>query len=427
MKANIPEVEKKRVVIIGGGFGGLTLARKLVNSNYQTVLIDKNNYHMFQPLFYQVSTSGLEPSSISFPFRKIFQSKKNIHLRLTEVLSVEPHNNRVVTKVGIVNYDYLVLAIGATTNFFGIKGAEELSFPMKSLSEALSLRNSILQNFENILITENPLEQETMLNIVIVGGGPTGVETSGALAEMKRFILPKDYPEIDFNRMNIYLIDRSTQLLKGMSAKSSVKAKQYLENLGVKIFENTSVKDYNGKEVFLSNGLTIKTNIMIWAAGITGNRIEGLPDDSFGPKDRLAVDQHQLVKNCHNIFAIGDIAYMETEKYPEGHPQVAQVAIQQAINLATNLKNISLGKEQKVFRYKDLGSMATVGRNLAVVDLPYISFQGFFAWFVWMFVHLKSILGVRNKLVVFLNWVWNYFTYDQSLRLIISPKVRDKK
>jgi NADH dehydrogenase len=427
MKANIPEVEGKRVVVIGGGFAGLTLTRKLIKTNFQTVLLDKHNYHMFQPLFYQVATAGLEPSAISFPFRKVFQSKKNIHVRKTEVLSIEPHNNRVITKVGIVNYDYLVIAAGATTNFFGNNYIEENSYPMKSVSEALGLRNSILQNFENILFTEDPTDQEGMMNFVIVGGGPTGVETSGALAEMKRFVLPKDYPEIDFNKMNIYLVEASPRLLSGMSEASSKKAYQYLMKLGVKVWLNASVDSYDGKTAHLSNGAVIRSNSLIWAAGVRGNSINGLYPDSFGKGGRIIVDDFQLVKNYANIFAVGDISLMATQQYPSGHPQVAQVAIQQAENLAKNLVRIQNNQKLTPFHYKNLGNMATVGRNLAVVDLPFARFQGFFAWLVWMFVHLKSILGVKNRVIVFINWFWNYLTYDQSLRLIIKPKMKEKK
>lgn len=427
MKANIPEVERIRVVVVGGGFAGLSLARKLVKTDYQTVLIDKHNYHMFQPLFYQVATAGLEPSAISFPFRKVFQSKKNIHIRVTEVLSIEPHNNRVITKVGIVNYDYLVIAVGATTNFFGNETIEEKSFPMKSVSEALALRNNILQNFEYRLISEDPGEQEGMMNFVVVGGGPTGVETSGALAEMKRFVLPKDYPELDFNRMNIYLVESAPRLLSVMSEISSSKAYQYLMKLGVKVWLNTAVKEYNGTHAYLSNGAVIRTDTIIWAAGVKGNVVNGLNPGSFGKKGRILVNEYNMVKNYTNIYALGDIAEMQSEEYPHGHPQVAQVAIQQAANLAENFKRIRAGKPMKPFKYKNLGSMATVGRNKAVVDLPYAKFQGLGAWLVWMFIHLKSILGVKNRLVVFVNWIWNYMTYDQSLRLIIKPRVREKK
>lgn len=427
MKANIPEVPGKRVVVIGGGFAGLTLTRKLVKTNFQTVLLDKHNYHMFQPLFYQVATAGLEPSAISFPYRKVFQSKKNIHVRKTEVLSIEPENNRVITKVGIVNYDYLVIAVGATTNFFGNGYIEDNAYPMKSVSEALGLRNTILQNFENILFTEDATEKEGMMNFVIVGGGPTGVETSGALAEMKRFVLPKDYPEIDFNKMNIYLVESSPSLLKSMSEVSSKKAYQYLMKLGVKVWLNASVERYDGKIVHLSNGAVIRSNTLIWAAGVKGNPVNGLNTESFGKGGRLLVNEYNQVKDYSNIFALGDISLMTTAEYPNGHPQVAQVAIQQAKNLSKNMVRMQKNQQLAPFKYKNLGSMATVGRNLAVVDLPYARFQGLFAWLVWMFIHLKSILGVKNRLLVFVNWFWNYLTYDQSLRLIIKPKIKEKR
>lgn len=424
MKANIPEVEKKRIVVIGGGFAGLTLASKLVKTKYQSVLIDKHNYHMFQPLLYQVATAGIEPSAISFPFRKVFQSKRNIHIRITEVVRIEPENNRVITRIGIVNYDFLVIAIGATTNYFGNNLIKEKAFPMKSVPEALGLRNTILQNFENILISEDPEEQAGLMNFVVVGGGPTGVETSGALAEMKRFVLPKDYPEIDFNRMNIYLVESSPRLLKGMSDVSSQKAHHYLTKLGVNVWMGTAVKSYDGKIVMLSNGTTIRANTLIWAAGIKGNTLEGIHQEAIGRSDRLIVDETNLVMGYSNIYAIGDIALMVTEKFPNGHPQVAQVAIQQAANLAENFKRKAKGVPFAPFIYRDLGSMATIGRNLAVVDLPFMKFQGFFAWLVWMFIHLKSILGVKNKLLTFINWFWSYITYDQSLRLIIKPKMK---
>jgi NADH:ubiquinone reductase (H+-translocating) len=427
MKANIPEVENKRIVVIGGGFAGLSLCRELVKSNFQVVLLDKHNYHMFQPLFYQVSTAGLEPSAISFPYRKVFQSKTNIHIRKTEVLNIDTAAKKVNTSIGIVNYDYLVVATGATTNFFNNEGFQEKTFPMKSVAEALGLRNSILQTFENILISEDLDEQEGMMNFMVVGGGPTGVETAGALAEMKRFVLPKDYPEIDFNRMNIYLVEASPRLLGGMSQIAAEKAYQYLMKLGVKVWLNAAVKEYNGKEVKLSNGAQMKTETIIWAAGVRGNSPEGLAPESMGRGQRIIVNETNKVKGYDDIYALGDIALMITEKYPSGHPQVAQVAIQQAINLAKNFVREQEQKPLKPFKYNDLGSMATVGRNLAVVDLPYIKFQGWFAWVVWMFVHLKSILGVKNKMLTFINWFWNYITYDQSLRLIIKAKNKPKK
>ena len=422
MKANIPEVKNKRVVVVGGGFAGLTICRELVKTDYQIVLLDKHNYHMFQPLFYQVATAGLEPSAISFPYRKVFQSLNNIHIRKTTVLNVEPENNRVNTTIGIINYDYLIIATGATTNFFGNSELAKMTHPMKSVSEALGLRNTILQTFENILISEDPSEQEGMMNFVVVGGGPTGVETSGAIAEMKKYILPKDYPEIDFNRMNIYLVEASSRLLNGMSDKSGSKAYQYLMRMGVKVWLGAAVSHYDGRVATLSNGLKLKTDNIIWAAGVKANFLEGISSDAMTRGNRVTVDEFNKVKGYNNIFAIGDLAYMETKDYPNGHPQVAQVAIQSGLNVAKNLKNELKGKPSLPFKYKNLGSMATVGRNLAVVDLPFVHFDGFFAWLVWMFIHLKSILGVKNKVLTFINWFWSYWTYDQSLRLIIKAK-----
>lgn len=428
MRANIPEVNEKRIVVIGGGFAGLTLATKLVKTNYQSVLMDMHNYHMFQPLLYQVATAGIEPSAISFPFRKVFQSKKNIHIRVAEVLKIEPEKNRIVTTIGKVRYDYLVIAVGTTSNYFGNEHIRQRSYPMKSISEALGLRNIILQNFENLLISDDPDDIEGKMNFVVVGGGPTGVETSGALAEMKHFILPKDYPEIDFKKMNIYLLDGAPRLLSGMSEVSSKKACQYLQKkLGVKVMLNAAVNGYDGKTVTLSNGDSIRTDTLIWAAGVKGNRLDGLSRDCMGRGDRFMVDEMNRVKGYANIFALGDIALMPTGKYPNGHPQVAQVAIQQAGNLAENFKRMCLGKPLKPFRYRDLGSMATVGRNLAVVDLPFVRFQGFVGWLTWMLIHLKSILGVKNKVLIFINWFWSYITYDQSLRLIIKARSKPKK
>jgi NADH dehydrogenase len=424
MKANIPEVPQKRIVIIGGGFAGLRLLRKLRRQEFQLVLIDRNNYHQFQPLFYQVATAGLEPSAISFPFRKIFQSRKNVYIRMTEVIRIDPEANCIYARIGLVNYDILVIASGADTNYFGNSNLKTLAYPMKSVSEALGLRNRILENYENALITTDPEERQGLLNTVIVGGGPTGVELSGAMAEMKRFILPKDYPEIDFNNMHIYLLEASPALLNGMSQKSSEKAYAYLLKLGVKVWLNSMVRDYDGKNVFLANGSTLRTSTFIWAAGVTGYPPEGLKAGSLSKGNRLLVDNYNRVFGYDNVYAIGDIAIMQQPEYPDGHPQVAQVAIQQATTLAGNLIRLHLGRSLTEFRYKDLGSMATIGRNLAVVDLPFIRFQGFFAWLFWMFVHLMSIVGVKNRLLIFINWLWNYFTYDQSLRLIIRPKVK---
>jgi NADH dehydrogenase len=426
MKANIAETNKKRIVIIGGGFGGLRLARDLRNSDFQIVLLDKNNYHQFQPLFYQVATAGLEPSTISFPFRKIFQKIKNIHIRIAEVNKVNAEKNQLETSIGIVDFDYLVIAIGTDTNFFGNQKMMEKAFPMKSVSEALTLRNSILQNYENALTEENEEKRKGLMNVVVVGGGPTGVEVSGTLAEMKKYILPKDYHELDFKMMQVYLLEGSPKVLNGMSEYASGKAKEYLEKLGVKVSLNAKVKEYDGENVTLEDGKQIATKTVVWAAGVTGNKIEGLPADVVGKANRIIVDRYNKVKGSSNIYALGDIALMTEEKYPNGHPQLAQVAIQQAKLLAKNFKHSSDNKPLKEFYYNDKGSMATIGRNKAVADLPRFHFGGFLAWLVWMFVHLMSIVGGKNRLFAFINWASNYITYDQSLRLIIKTKERKK-
>ena len=420
--AGIPENGKKRVVIIGGGFAGLKLAKSLKKSEFQIVLIDKNNYHQFQPLFYQVATAGLEPSAISFPLRKAFQNQQHIHFRIASLEKVDTENQAIRTDIGQLSYDYLVLALGADTNYFGNQNIKRNAIPMKSLGEAINLRNTILTNFEKALNETEDTVIDSLLNIVIVGGGPTGTELAGALAEMKKYILPKDYPELDFSRMKIYLLEAASKVLNGYSEVSSVKGKKYLDGLGVQVMTDTFVKDYDGKSVLLADGKTIATDTLIWAAGIKGNPVHGLGTDIIGRGGRLKVNTHNLVENHDNIYAIGDIALMSTEKYKNGHPQVAQVAIQQAGLLAKNLKRQAKGQTLKGFKYLDKGSLATVGRNLAVADLPFVSFQGFFAWVLWLFVHLMAILGVKNRLFVFINWAWSYLTYDQSLRLLIKPR-----
>ena len=422
MNANIYKTNKKRIVIVGGGFGGLKLARKLSGSEYQIVLIDKNNYHQFQPLFYQVATAGLEPSAISFPFRKIFQKVKDFHIRITEVDKILPDKNQIKTGIGIINYDFLVIAIGTDTNFFGNTNLMEKAMPMKSVAEALVLRNTILQNYEDALTEDDVETKKGLMNIVVVGGGPTGIEVSGALAEMKKYVLPKDYPELNFKMMHVHLLEGSSKVLASMSEQASKKSKKYLTNLGVKISLNTQVKDYDGFNVYLNDGTTIKTKTLVWSAGVIGNKIEGLDTGLITKANRITVDRFNKVKGYSNIFAIGDIAFMIEDKYPKGHPQLVRVAIQQANLLAKNMNNIFKNKPLKPFTYKDVGSLATIGRNKAVADLPYIKFQGFFAWLVWIFVHLMSIVGVKNRLFVFINWAWNYVTFDQSLRLIIQRK-----
>jgi NADH:ubiquinone reductase (H+-translocating) len=422
MKANIPSSNKPRVVIVGGGFGGLKLAETISNKHYQIVLIDRNNHHQFQPLFYQVATAGLEPSSIAFPFRKIFQKEKDFHFRMAEVNLIQPEEKVIQSSIGLIHYDYLIIATGADSNFFGNQKIADYCLPMKSISEALSIRNTIFQHLEGAITANNETEIKGYLNIVIVGGGPTGVEVAGTLAEMRSTILPKDYPEMDFSKMKIYLIEGAPRVLNSMSEVSSVKAKLYLTQLGVEVIEKTVVEDYDGETVCLKGGETIPSKTLIWAAGIKGNQIDGLPESVYVGGGRLMVDSFNQVKGCEGVFALGDVACMVSESFPKGHPQMAQPAIQQGKNLAKNLNGLAFKKQMKPFSYTNLGSMATVGRNKAVVELPNYKFQGFFAWFVWMVVHLKSILGIKNKFMVFLNWVWNYFTYNLSLRLIIIPR-----
>jgi len=422
MTANIPITNQKRIVIIGAGFGGLKLARKLSDTHYQVVLIDKNNYHQFQPLFYQVATAGLEPSSISFPLRKIFQDAENVHIRVAEVLAINTDKNSIHTSLGEISFDELVISIGCDTNYFGQENIKKYAMPMKSVGEALALRNTLLQNFEDALIDDNPDDFQGKMNIVVVGGGPTGVEVSGTLAEMKLQVLPKDYPELDFSKMNIFLLEASPRTLNVMSEVSAGKSRAYLEKMGVIVKTGTQVKDYDGKNVLLADGSSIRANNLIWAAGVTGNKIEGFKPESFARGNRLKVDRYNKVEGYANVYALGDIACMIEEKYPNGHPQVAQPAIQQGLNLGQNFINKLNNKPEKQFVYKDLGSMATIGRHLAVAELPLFKFQGFFAWLLWLFVHLMSIVGVKNRLMIFINWVWNYFTRDQSLRLILKAK-----
>lgn len=418
---------QKRVVIVGAGFSGLTLAKKLSSKYFQVVLLDKNNYHQFQPLLYQVATAGLEPSSISFPLRKIFQKRKNVFIRIAEVRSVTTESNFVQTSIGDINYDYLVLASGAETNYFGMDDLHQNAFSMKSVSEALLLRNTLLQNYEQALTSKSEEERSALLNIVIVGGGPTGVELAGAIAEMKNKILPKDYPEINFAQMNVYLMEAAPRLLNGMSEASGKKVEQYLTSLGVHVQTGTSVKNYNGHTVSLNDGNTLYSRCLIWAAGVKGAAFNGLPEASVFPNKRILVDDFNRIEGLQNVFAIGDVALMKSGVNQKGHPQVAPVAMQQAALLAKNLLSTEQKKELKPFVYKDKGSMATVGRNLAVAELGKIKMKGFIAWMVWMMVHLMSIIGVKNRLFILINWVWQYVTYDQSLRLIIRPSEKKSK
>ena len=422
-----------KVVIVGAGFGGLRLARKLNNkAGFEVILIDRVNYHQFQPLLYQVATAGLDASNISFPLRKVFQQSKNVRIRLAEVKEIVPAENKVITNNEEIDYDILVLATGTETNFFGNQQLSENTFPMKSTVEALQLRHKLIGNFEEALLVKNPDDVQRLMNIVVVGGGPTGVELSGALAEMKHYVLPKDYPELDFSKMNIYLVEGGPKTLGAMSQRSSEDSYKYLTRLGVKIMTGTIVNNFDGSDVQLKNGSSIPAKTVIWAAGVTGALPPGVDKTIIVRGNRLIVDRYLRLKNSTNIFALGDIAYMETPKFPKGHPQLAATAIQQATVLAKNLKRL-LRKDTRLeqFEYFDKGTMATVGRNLAVVDLPRprLHFGGFIAWFIWMSLHLFLILGVKNRFFVFCNWIYNYFTYDQSLRLIFPEfyKTKEKK
>ena len=421
MPINLPETKKPRIVIIGAGFAGLNLARRLSNKYYQVVIIDRNNFHQFQPLLYQVAMSGIEPSSIAFPLRKLFRHKEDVHIRVAELLSVHPAEQHIITSEGLVNYDILVLAIGAATNFYGNAEIEQKAYPLKSVADALLLRNVILSDLEKALTIREDDVRKSYMDIVIVGGGPTGVEMSGSLAEMKRYILPKDYPELNAAEMDIYLIEGTNELLSVMSDKASEKSKQYLEKMGVHVITNTRVMNYDGQVISLSDGKKLYSHKVIWAAGVTGVKIQGLPDAAYARGNRILTNTFNQVSGFTDIYAIGDNAYMEEGEY-KGHPQVAQPAIQEAHCLAHNLNAKAKGKPIKPFHYKDLGSLATIGRNKAVADLPFIKTQGFIAWVLWLVVHLKSILGVKNQIFVLFNWVWSYVTLDQSLRIIVKHK-----
>lgn len=421
----------QKIVIIGGGFGGLKLARSLNNkAGFEIILIDKYNYHQFQPLFYQVATAGLDPSNISFPLRKVFHKSNNVHFRMAEVKKIVSAENKVITDIGNFTYDVLVLATGADTNFFGNQNLNDNAFPMKSTVEAIQLRHRLIQNFEDALSAKNETELNRLMTIVIVGGGPTGVELSGAIADMRRFVLPKDYPELDFKKMKIYLLEGGPKTLGAMSEKSSDDSRNYLEKLNVIVVTNTVVKDYDGNVVTMQNGETIESAMVIWAAGIKGNVPVGINKELIARGNRIKVDRVNKIFGFENVYAIGDVAYMETEKYSQGHPQVASVAIQQGAVLANNLRRWEMKSHHiHEFEYYDKGTMATVGRNLAVVDVPKpkLHFRGFLAWMMWMGLHLVLLLGVKNRFAVFSNWIYNYITYDQNLRLIFKEFYRPKK
>lgn len=412
---NIPDSPHPRIVIIGAGFAGFHLAKKLSRKNFQLVIIDKNNFHQFQPLFYQVAMSGLEPSSIVFPLRKAFQRNKNVFIRIAEVTGIDSDRKRIKTTLGEIYYNRCIIATGVDTNFFNSEELERNTATLKSIREALQLRNAILLDLEKALMTPDYNERQSYLDIVIVGGGPTGVELAGALAEMRKYILPKDYPELDEKEFDIYLVQSGDCLLKGMSDHASRKALEFLRKLNVHVLLGKRVKSYDGEYVQINDGSRIRARKVIWAAGVKARILDGLEPSILAEANRIRVDRHHRVAGYKDIYALGDIAYMPTDKYPDGHPQVAQAAIQQAKNLVYNFTHES----KRDFEYKDLGSMATIGRNKAVADLPGFSFSGLSAWMMWLFVHLLSLIGFKNKFFVMFNWLMNYITYDQSLRLII--------
>ena len=414
---------REKIIIIGGGFAGLQLAKTLNNKNKKVIVIDRMNHHMFQPLFYQVACGRIEPSNISFPFRKIFQKSRNTQFRMTQVEKIMPEHNKILTNDAEFSYDKLIIATGCKTNFFGNQEMKELAFGMKNTQEAIAIRNHVLMTFEKLIIEKRRSDHGNW-NIVIVGSGPTGVELAGAFAEMKSDILPRDYPHMNFDKLKIILISATEKPLGVMSQQAQNKSEKYLKQLGVKFLNSERVIRYDGDTVYLESGKQIKSNNVIWAAGVTGNVIEGLNPDVM-VRNRYKTDRYNRVLGYDNIFAIGDIAYMETPKYPHGHPQVANVAINQGKNLGRNILKNNLS-DWKEYEYEDLGAMATIGKHRAVVDLPKFKFQGIFAWYFWMFLHLMLILSVRNKIAIFFNWMWSYFNKDSSLRLIIIPNQSNK-
>ena len=422
MSINIQRNQKKRVVIVGGGLGGLRLAEDLYGSGMQVVLIDKNNFHQFPPLIYQIASAGIDPSSISFPFRQIFRKRKDFYFRMAEARMVDTEKKILQTSIGKIDYDYLVLAAGATTNFFGNKNIEEWAIPMKTVPEAMGLRNALLSNFERALTCATEEERQELLNVVIVGGGATGVEIAGALAEMRRYVIPYDYPDMDSSLMHIYLIEAGDRLLAGFSQESSQKAYEFLKSMGVDIQFGKMVTDYRDHKVVMKDGTEIPTRTFLWVSGIRANAMPGIDESHLGRGFRFKVDEYNRIPGVEDVFAIGDQCLQTSDAaYPNGHPQVAQVAIQQAKNLAKNLKLINQGadsSELTAFHYKNLGSMATIGRNKAVVEIGKFRSQGFFAWVLWLVVHLRSILGVKNKMMVLLNWLWKYVSYNDSIRMI---------
>lgn len=421
---NIPNVDLPRIVVIGCGFAGLKFSKKIDSSKYQVVLVDKNNYHTFQPLLYQVASSGLEPDSIVYPIRKIFKGKKNFYFRIATTNKIDTNKKVVETSIGEIFYDQLVIATGATSNYFGMANIEKYAMPMKSLIEALDLRSIIIQNFEDALNTNDLTERERLMNFVVVGAGPTGIELAGALSELKDHILPADYPDLDIRRMQIHIVEANDRVLASMSEKASKKSEKYLKKKGIQIWLNTFVKDYDG-QVVITNNNNFSSKTLIWAAGIEGYSPEAISIEKTKGK-RIIVDGYNKVNNHNSVYALGDIAFIQSDDYPNGNPMLAGVAEQQGAQLAKNFNRLAKQKVMKPFKYNDKGSMATIGRNKAVVDLPFFTFGGLFGWLTWMFVHLMLLVDFRSRLVVFINWIWSYLRYDKGTRVIIRKFKRQK-
>lgn len=426
--SNIPDQgKKKRIVIIGGGFAGLKVARKLDTGRFQIVLLDKNNYHLFQPLLYQVATSGIGPGSIAFPFRKVFRKKKNFHIRLCTAERVLPDRNVVETSIGCLRYDYLVIATGCETNYFGNTDLAYRTMALKTTPEALYNRNRILESFEKAVNTPSFDDRKRLMTFVVVGAGATGIELAGSMAEARKFVLRHDYPDLDINLMRVILIDAGPRVLPAFSEKSSEDVQRHLEKLHVEIILNAAVQTYRDSILTLADGRQIETANVFWVAGVKANSLLGFKETDYGRGNRLKVDEYNRVAAYRNIFALGDTALMQTDDWPNGHPQVVQPAIQQASRLVKNILRIEQGKFPQPFRYHNRGAMATIGRNAAVLEVGRLRMTGFLAWAIWLFVHLMSILGVKNKLIIFLDWTWSYFTYDQSLRLLFKAQNRRQR
>lgn len=420
---NIPQTDLPRIVVIGCGFAGIKFTKYINTKHYQVVLLDKNNYHTFQPLMYQVASAGVEPDSIVYPIRKVFKGKRNFFFRIAEVEHIDPDLKSIDTNIGSLKYDHLVVATGACSNFFGMKNIEHYAMPMKSLTESLNLRSFVLQNFEKALNTSDLVEREALMSFVIVGAGATGVELAGALAELRSYILPNDYPDLDIRRMQVHVIEAADKVLSNMSESSSEKSEAFLRKMGVNVWLNTKVLDYDGKLV-QTDKENFKSRTLIWTAGVKGAPPEGMKVE-LTRDSRIPVNAYAEAKDIPNVYALGDVAFLQDENYPRGYPMLGSIAGQQGKQLALNFNKLARGKERKPFKYNDLGTMATIGRNLAVVDLPFINFGGWFAWWTWMFVHLMLLVDFRSRIIVLINWAISYLNYDKGTRLIVR-KVADK-